>query len=101
MNRYSRLIEELFLGRHKPGTREVFFERDDIVRAAQKLGIRIPKNLGDIVYSFRYRSSLPDSVKRRAPEGQAWIIRPAGRARYCTAESSANDGPRIGTDRDG
>lgn len=42
----------------------------------------LPKNLGDVVYSFRYRTILPESVRAQAPEGQEWIIRPAGRSRY-------------------
>lgn len=50
--------------------------------AAEELGIGLPKNLGDVVYSFRYRTILPESVRAQAPEGQEWIIRPAGRSRY-------------------
>ena len=33
------------------------------------------------MYSFRYRAALPESI--RATEGSQWIIRPAGRSRYC------------------
>ena len=61
------------------------FERDDIVRAAKRLKIKLPKNLGDILYSFRYRGALPESVTAKAPAGEHWIIRPAGRSRYCFA----------------
>ncbi len=49
---------------------------------ARELGISLPKNLGDVIYNFRYRTALPDSIRRQAPEGLEWIIRPAGRARY-------------------
>ena len=49
---------------------------------AKKLGIKLPKNLGDLIYSFRYRSDLPDSIRKTASPGHAWIIRPAGRSRY-------------------
>jgi len=80
--RYKRIIERIFLSRYEEGATEVAFERDDIVTAAGELGIDLPKNLGDVVYSFRYRTALPDSVRRRAPEGHDWIIRPAGAARY-------------------
>lgn len=51
-------------------------------RTAQELGVKLPKNLGDIVYSFRYRVNLPPEIQALAPEGKAWIIRPAGRSRY-------------------
>jgi hypothetical protein len=35
------------------------------------------------VYSFLYRVALPESIRAKATEGKQWIIRPAGRARYC------------------
>ena len=62
--------------------REVDFEREDIVRFGNELKIDLPKNLGDLVYSFRYRANLPESIKKLAPEGEAWLIRPTGRAKY-------------------
>lgn len=81
-NRYSQLIEEIFLSHFKPGAVEVPFEREDLVRVARKLGVKLPKNLGDVIYSFRYRTPLPESVRAKAPEGKEWIIRPAGPAKY-------------------
>lgn len=86
-NRYSRIIEQIFLSRYKPGLEEVPFEREDIVRVAKKLGIKLPKNLGDVIYSFRYRAVLPVSVRAKAPKGKEWIIRPAGASRYCFVAS--------------
>ena len=56
--------------------------RDDIVLFASKLNIVLPKNLGDVIYSFRYRISLPPSILAEAPEGETWIIRPAGQSKY-------------------
>lgn len=84
-NRYSQIIEELFHSHFKLGATEVPFERDDLVRVAKRLGIRLPKNLGDVIYSFRYRTTLPESVRTKAPQGKEWIIRPAGPAKYCFA----------------
>lgn len=81
-NRYAQIIQEIFSKRYEDGATEVPFERSDIVRAAQKLKIKLPKNLGDVLYSFRYRTPLPDSITRKAPAGYEWLIRPAGRARY-------------------
>lgn len=81
-NRYSQIIASIFLSRHKKGSDEVEFERADIERTAAELNIKLPKNLGDLVYSFRYRSQLPDSIRNLAPKGKSWIIRPAGRAKY-------------------
>lgn len=80
--RYTMIIQEIFLSRYKTGSAEIPFERDDIIRAAKKLGIKLPKNLGDVIYSFRYRTQLPESVRAKAPKGKEWIIRPAGQAKY-------------------
>ena len=81
-NRYVQLIESIFLKYYQEGADEVAFERADIVKMAKKLRITLPKNLGDVVYSFRYRAELPDIIKSKAKEGFEWIIRPIGRARY-------------------
>jgi len=81
-NRYAAIIERIFHSKFSAGMREVDFERDDIVRVAQQLRIQLPKNLGDVVYSFRYRTPLPKSIRSKAGKGQAWIIRPAGKAKY-------------------
>lgn len=81
-SRYSQIIEKIFLSKFKPGMKQVEFERDDMVNAAQSLKIERPKNLGDLVYSFRYRASLPAKIKATAEPGSMWIIRPAGTAKY-------------------
>ncbi len=80
-NRYSSIIRGIFLSKFKPGAREVDFEREDIERFARKLKIRLPKNLGDLIYSFRYRAALPEEIQSTAGAAETWIIRPAGRAR--------------------
>jgi hypothetical protein len=46
-DRYSKLIERIFLARYQEGAEEVHFHREDIVRAAKDLGIKLPKNLGN------------------------------------------------------
>ena len=69
-NRYSRLIEYIFLGNHRNEAQEVNFRREDLVSAAKELGMELPKNLGDIIYSFRYRTALPESIRKLAPDGQ-------------------------------
>jgi len=83
--RYARIIERVFRHLYKKGAREVPFRREDIVEAAGELGIGLPKNLGDVIYSFRYRKALPESIQGCAPPGCEWIIRPAGRSRYVFA----------------
>lgn len=81
-NRYSAIIEAIFHAKYKCGQRDVDFERDDIATFASKLKIELPRNLGDLIYSFRYRTELPASILEAAPEGETWIIRPAGRGKY-------------------
>jgi hypothetical protein len=80
--RYAQIIESVFLANYEEGSEEVEFGREDFVHHAEDLGIEPPKNLGDVVYSFRYRVALPDSIRERAPEGLVWIIRAAGRSKY-------------------
>ena len=81
-NRYERLIADVFLRNHEPGRDTVEFDRDELSTVAAELGVRLPKNLGDVVYSFRYRTPLPEVVRACAPSGLKWIIMPAGRGRY-------------------
>ena len=81
-NRYARLIEAIFLRNHEEGMEEVPFQREDLVQAAAELGMGLPKNLGDVVYSFRYREALPEAIRKHAPAGLEWVIRPAGPAKY-------------------
>lgn len=81
-NRYTKLVGKIFEQNYKKGAREVAFQREDLVKTATKLGIKLPKNLGDVVYSFRYRAALPESIRRHAPDGLEWVIRPTGQAKY-------------------
>ena len=82
ISRYVQIIEKIFALRYREGVTEVEFARDEIVEVAAELGITLPKNLGDVLYSFRYRAALPESIRLKAPEGNVWIIRPAGRGKY-------------------
>ncbi len=81
-NRYSRIIEEIFLSLYEDGDQTVGFAREDLEQAAQKLQIKLPKNLGDIIYSFRYRAPFPETIQAKAPKGKEWVIRPAGKGLY-------------------
>jgi hypothetical protein len=82
VNRYTQIIERIFFAHYKKGGHEVTFDRDEIAEAAEALGIKLPKNLGDLIYTFRYRGNLPESICSLAPEGNEWVIMPAGRSRY-------------------
>ena len=81
-NIYNSIIERIFLSKYKHGTTEINFERDEIAKCGKDLNIELPKNFGDLVYSFRYRKALPEKIQATAEKGKAWIIRGAGRAKY-------------------
>jgi hypothetical protein len=87
-NRYDKLIENVFFYNFEHGSDEVRFDREDFERAAQALTIKLPKNLGDIIYSYRYRNELPSTITDLLDEGQEWIIRAEGKGKYVFAKSS-------------
>ncbi len=80
--RYEQIIERVFFDRYREGNREVAFDRAEFAAAARALGIDLPKNLGDVIYSFRYRAPLPESIRGTAVEGEEWIIEGAGKGKY-------------------
>lgn len=81
-NRYQALVAEIFRTSYKKGAVAVPFSRKQIVETATKIGIELPSNLGDILYSFRYRNPLPDGIIKTQPSGMEWIIVGVGRALY-------------------
>lgn len=85
-NRYRQLLEHIFFDKHfgayRKGKIAIEFEREALERAANVLKIKLPKNLGDLIYSFRYRSPLPRKILDTQPKGMEWIIDGAGLARY-------------------
>lgn len=81
-NRYQAIIERVFFKHYKAGASEVVFERDELVQAAKTLKIALPKNLGDVVYSVRYRTPMPAKVAATQSAGHEWIIEGVGRSQY-------------------
>ena len=82
-NRYAAIIEKIFFSKYTKGDEEVTFEREDLVRAAKSLRIKLPKNLGDVIYSISYRTDLPQRILKTQTKGKEWIIEGRGRAMYC------------------
>lgn len=81
-NRYAVLIGQIFKRYYTLGLTEFEFEREELEHVALELGIKLPKNLGDVIYSFRYRVALPTAIITTAGTGMEWIIEAAGRAKY-------------------
>jgi hypothetical protein len=82
LNRYARIIEKLFSNHYAHDGVAFEFTRDEFQDIASGLGIALPKNVGDLIYSFRYRNALPDSIVATATDGLEWVIEGAGHARY-------------------
>lgn len=79
---YKSLVAKLFAGKYKHGMTRVEFTRDDIRKAAADLKMALPKNLGDVIYSIRYRSALPPEVSRTERDGKKWLILGTGISKY-------------------
>jgi hypothetical protein len=81
-NRYQAIISRVFFDHYEKDKTEFEFSRDEFVAIAADLKIELPKNVGDVIYSFRYRSPLPQDIEDTATGNLEWIILGAGRARY-------------------
>src|SRR5690606_13227480 len=89
-SRYSALIESIFFDHYRDGITEFVWRRPELKAKAEELGIVLPDNLGDVIYSIRYRTPLPARVLDTQPEGREWIIEGAGRSAYRFKLVSAN-----------
>lgn len=89
-NRYDAIVERIFRTHYKKGLAEFEFTRDEFEGVARDLGIALPKNLGDVLYSFRYRKELPESIRSTVATGLEWIVEGAGRARYRFRQARIN-----------
>lgn len=76
---YEQIIRQAFFRVWSPGMTEFVISRDEIDGSV--LGLT-PKNIGDIIYTYRYRKPLPDDILACAPAGFTWIIEGAGVSRY-------------------
>lgn len=82
MAKYDDIINGIFFDRYEAGATSVRFERNDLATKAHQLEIAIPKNLGDIIYTYKYRKRLPQEIINTAPESFYWRIKNVGTAQY-------------------
>ena len=80
--RYQAILADIFKRHHTKGAEAFEFSRGEIEASAKRLRIRLPKNLGDLIYSFRFRTDFPSEIADTAPEGKQWTIELAGHGRY-------------------
>ncbi|OKH59368.1 endonuclease [Scytonema sp. HK-05] len=81
---YNTVIIEIienFRQRYALGIEQFEFTRSELEAVGVKLGLD-PKNLGDVIYAYRFRRPLPKEITNTEPEGLQWIIELAGRAIY-------------------
>lgn len=78
-SKYEQIIRRAFFLNYTDGCHEFTFSRDQIDGSA--LGLD-PKNIGDIIYSYRYRRELPQDILDCAPPDKSWIIEGAGGGLY-------------------
>lgn len=81
-SRYHQLIEKIFFDGYSKGATEIPFVRKALKDAAHELGIALPDNLGDVIYSIRFRTPMPAKVLETQPKGREWIIELVGRSKY-------------------
>lgn len=79
---YVSIIVYIFQKHWEKGTKEFEFHRDEMVEAAAALGVDRPDNLGDVIYSFKFRRELPTAIRDTAPKKMGWILEGAGSSRY-------------------
>lgn len=82
MTKYDEIISAIFFDQYTNGATSIVFERKELAAKAHHLGFDPPKNLGDIVYSYKYRKRLPVSIIDTAPEGFYWRIKNIGIAKH-------------------
>jgi len=79
---YSSIVVHIFRSHWTKGVEEFEFHRDELVQAAVNEGVERPDNLGDVIYTFKFRRELPAEILETAPKGKSWIIEGAGSSRY-------------------
>lgn len=79
---YTSIIGHIFKKHWKKGLESFEFHRDELVEAAEQLGVPRPDNLGDLIYSFKFRRKFPEEILKTAVKGKAWLLEGAGSSKY-------------------
>lgn len=75
--RYEQAIEEIFARHYREDLNYFVFHKDELIEVCEQLGITI-RNIPDIIYAFRGRRSLPNSITSKGH----WAIESAGTNAY-------------------
>ena len=79
---YETLIVRIFNNHYKKRVDAFEFDSTEIETVAAELKLRLPKNLDDLIYSFRYCRTFPQEIIATETGKKQWVILPAGRAKY-------------------
>src|SRR2546423_2980 len=87
---YGDAIRTVFFKGYVKGINRFIFNRRELLEAMRSRGLLMPKsseeeiakNIGDIVYTFRFRKAFPKEILETAPTGKMWILLGVGDARY-------------------
>ena len=89
-NRYQAVISHVFAERYDENQDVFPFTKSDLKSAGELMGVTLPENLEDIIYSFRHRNPLPEHIQGTATQGCEWIIELAGRGAYRFKKANIN-----------
>jgi len=78
---YNGVIIEIFRRHYIPGIIQFEFTRTELEEVGILLGLD-PKNLGDVIYAYRFRRPLPKEITDTETQDLQWVIELAGRAIY-------------------
>lgn len=82
IGKYDAIIVEIFRQHYHEGANSFEFDRSEFAEVAESLGVDLPKNLGDVLYKYRFRKDLPEEISQTAPTDFEWTIQLIGKANY-------------------
>ena len=82
-SRQSQIVKAVFFDRYADGSTSIRFSRQDLFDACETHGIQPLANMGDgALYSYRYRTKLPQDILDTQPLGKEWVILGRGISQY-------------------
>lgn len=96
LNRYESIIAKVFDAHYTDGVTSFDFTRNELEEHAEQLKVKLPKNLGDLIYAFKFRWPLPRRILSTAPVGLEWVISSVGIGKYrFRLEKPSNISPNL------
>jgi len=80
----------MFNNHYQEGIDHFELTREAISQVCENLNLNPPKNLGDVLYSYRFRRPLPQEILDTEPSGLEWIVESVGKGKYRFVLSTVN-----------